>query len=256
MTPLYPLFLKLEGKRAVVVGGGPVGAHKAAELARAGALVTVIARVPGDAVRALASGCVAVLMERAFVAGDTAGAGVVIAATGDPAVDDAVAADARAHGALVNVVDRTDASEFYTGAVVRRGPVTVAVGTSGASPALARKVRERLEQVLPPTLGVLAEALGAARPQLLARFPSIAERARVLDSFVERAWFRFVAGPCGDTPHPGPSVGALRERIDAAIADELLGAGARASGTGPPAPPAAAEGHAEPDGANGAGSPA
>jgi siroheme synthase-like protein len=205
---MYPLFLKLEGRRVLVVGAGAVGAHKARELAAAGAHVVVVA----THVRAELPAGVEV-HARAFAAGDAKGAAVVIAATGDVVVDDAVAADARAHGALVNVVDRPAACDFYCGAVVTRGPVTVLVGTSGASPVLARKVRDRIEQMLPEALGVLADALGAARPRLLARFPVFAERARVLDSFVDRAWFRFVAGP---------KEADLRARIDASIEDELL----------------------------------
>src|SRR5689334_15714727 len=132
MMPLHPVFLKLEGKRVVVVGGGAVGLHKAQELATTGAALVVIsksfsAEVPAGAQR----------IEREFIAGDTAGAFLVFAATGDASVDDAVAVDARAHGALVNAVDRAEISDFYSGAVVRRGPLTVVVGTSGASPALA-----------------------------------------------------------------------------------------------------------------------
>ncbi len=212
MKPLYPMFLKVAGKRAVVVGGGAVGRHKAAELADAGARVALISPElasggpPPAGVEHLA---------RAFAPGDTAGAFIVVAATGDRAVDDAVAADARAHGALVNVVDRAEQSDFYSGAMIRRGPLAVVVGTSGASPALARKVRQRLEQVLPPALGTLAEVLGAARPRLLERFPVFQERAQVLDAFVEQAWFRFVTAPL----LPG---GEVRSEIKRAVEEELL----------------------------------
>lgn len=220
VQPLLPMFLKVAGKRAVVVGAGPIGLHKAADLAAAGACVTVIALSFSDDV-ALGGQLASIeRVQRAFAPGDTKGAFVVFAATGVVDVDDAVSADARDHGALVNVVDRADASDFYSGAVVRRGPLTVVVGTSGASPALARKVRERIEQLLPPTLGVLAEVLGEARPKLLARFPNFGERARVLDTFVERAWFRFVTGPT--PPQSFASGDDVRSQIARAVEEELL----------------------------------
>jgi siroheme synthase-like protein len=178
---LYPLFLKLEGKRALVVGGGEIGLHKARELAASGARVVVVSEVFSGEVAGER-------VQRKFERGDARGAFIVIAATGVREVDDAVAADGREHGALVNVVDRSDVSDFYAGAVVRRGPLAVVVGTSGASPALARKVRQKIEEVLPASIATLAQRLGDARPRLLARFPDFHERARVLDQFVERAW--------------------------------------------------------------------
>jgi siroheme synthase-like protein len=222
--PLYPLFLKVEGMRAVVVGGGAVGCHKAVELAAAGARVVVISpRFAAEVPAALER------VERPFAAGDTRGARLVIAATGDRAVDDAVAAEARENGALVNVVDRSEVCDFYSGAVVRRGPLQILIGTSGASPALARKVRQRLEQLLPPSLGVLADVLGRARPRLLAALPSFSARAEALDRFVERAWDRFVRADDPTAPHDDD---ALRAAIEAALAREVLNAPGGDAGEG------------------------
>ena len=97
--------------------------------------------------------------------------------------------------------------------MVRRGPVVVAVGTSGASPTLARIVRNKIDELLPAGVGLLGEALGRARPRLLARWPRMDERTRAIESFVERAWWRFLEGP------QRADVG---RDIEAAVESELL----------------------------------
>jgi siroheme synthase-like protein len=111
---------------------------------------------------------------------------IVFACTGERDIDDAVSADAAETGALVNVVDRPEASAFYSAATVRRGPVVVAVGTAGASPTLARMVRDRVASALPPEVGALGDVLGRVRPRLLAKYPDMNMRARLLEGFVER----------------------------------------------------------------------
>jgi siroheme synthase-like protein len=208
VSALLPVFLKLAGRSTLVVGGGTVAACKAGELLDAGAHVVAVSLAFVDAFPAVTE-----RLHRAFQAGDARGATIVFACTGDPAVDDAVARDAEAHGALVNVVDRPEACGFYSGAIVRRGPLVVAVGTSGASPTLARYVRDRINEVLPAGVGVLGEVLGSARPRLLARYPAMPERTRILDTFVKRAWWRFFAGP---------TRADLARDIEVAVERELL----------------------------------
>jgi siroheme synthase-like protein len=189
VTPLYPLFLKLEGAPVVVVGGGRIALEKTRDLCAAGARVTVISPNIDDDLRVLAreSTSTVALVERAFVDADVDGARVVIAATDDTDVNKRVYTCAVAARALVNVVDVPDLCTFYTGGVVRRGPLTVVVGTSGASPSLARRVRLMLEEHLSPALAPLARVLGDVRPQLLARYPAFRARAALLDAFVARA---------------------------------------------------------------------
>lgn len=189
MTPLYPLFLKLEGERALVVGAGRLAAEKAKELLACGARVVFVAPEIDVGVRALAGEHAqdVTVHARAFVDDDVDGARIVIAATDDTETNTRVHAAAVRAGALVNVVDVPPLCTFYTGGVVRRGPLTVVVGTSGASPSLARRVRLLLEEQLSPALAPLARALGAARPALLARYPEFKTRAAVLDAFVAEA---------------------------------------------------------------------
>lgn len=188
MEALYPLFLKLQDAPCLVVGGGAVGARKAQDLVETGARVTLVSPAVADAWQELLAHVTH--RERVFQPGDASGMRLVFACTGLPDVDDAVAADARAAGALVNAADRIVSCDFFAGSVVRRGPVQVAISTGGESPALARKLRQRLAAVLPAAVGDLARALGDVRPRLLSRYPVVEQRALALDRFVERALTR------------------------------------------------------------------
>lgn len=210
LTPMYPVFLKLEAKRCVVVGGGPIGAQKARELAECGAELVVISPVLAaewDNVAALAVGSM-VHHAREFEVADVLGAFLVISATADPVVDEVVYNAARAAGAIVNVVDVPHRCDYYAGSVVRRGPVTVAIGTSGVSPSLAIAIRRRVEALLPDSTEALAAALNARRDALRARFPNYRDRATRLNRAVD-AMFTAAAAGCG--------VDDLAGRIDAAL---------------------------------------
>ena len=121
------------------------------------------------------------LVERALAPGDAAGAALVYGANGDAAEDARAAAIGRAAGALVNIVDNLEDSDFITPAIVDRDPVTVAIGTEGAAPVLARKIKAEVEAMLPATLGLLTRIGQAFRA-----------RVEALDSKARRAfWTRF-----------------------------------------------------------------
>lgn len=159
----YPVFLDLAAAPVLLVGGGPVALRKAEGLSAAGAAVTVIAPhvVPElDAV--------AVRIERrAYGPGDVDGHRLVITATNDPAVNAQVSADARAAGIWVNSADDPDNCSFILPAVARRGPVTVAVSTGGASPALASRLRRVIaETVLTPAVEHAADELVRQRAEI------------------------------------------------------------------------------------------
>lgn len=161
---LYPVGLVVAGKRCVVVGGGQVAARKVAGLTAAGAAVAVVAPSICDDIRAGS----AVLVERAYRTGDLDGAWLAIAATDDPAVNGQVHADGLAARVWVNAADDPAACSFTLPAVVRRGPVSVAVSTGGHSPALAGWLRDRIAEGLGPEIGALAELLSEARDELQA----------------------------------------------------------------------------------------
>lgn len=161
--PPYLLALRLEGEPALVVGGGRVAARKVAGLVTSGAVVTVVAPRTLTEVDTLA----ARVLRRRYRKGDVAGYRIVVTASGDPAVDGQVYADAEAAGILVNAADNRDACRFYVPAVLRRGPVSVAVSTGGTSPLLASWLKERIAEAFGNEIGALAEVLGEARQALL-----------------------------------------------------------------------------------------
>ena len=165
MVDYYPVSLRLHGLPCLVVGGGPVAARKARGLLAAGAVVTVIAAGIGDAMAQLAP---VTILRRRYAPGDAGAFRVVVAATGDPEVDGAVFADAEASGVWVNSADDPDHCSLILPSVHRDGPVTIAVSTSGRSPALATWLRARLAEAGGPALGALAEILAEVRDQMKA----------------------------------------------------------------------------------------
>jgi uroporphyrin-III C-methyltransferase/precorrin-2 dehydrogenase/sirohydrochlorin ferrochelatase len=174
----FPAFLRIEGRDALVVGGGSLAASKARLLADAGARVTVIAPDAGsDLLRLAAEGRVAHLA-RGFAASDVSGKAVVIGAAGDAALDEAVSGAALAAGVPVNVVDAPHLSSFTVPAIVRRDPFVIGVSTGGAAPALARRVREAVEQVLPDRLGRLATFASTFRAAVKAAIAESGARRR------------------------------------------------------------------------------
>ena len=143
--PVFPVFLNLSGRRCLVVGGGPVALRKTRDLAEAGARVTVVAESPLPEFAAMGSESAVSLTVRRFEPADAGGMFLVFAATDDETVNRAVSEAARERGALVNVADRPALCDFYSGAVVKRGTLRIAVSTCGNSPAAAARVREELE---------------------------------------------------------------------------------------------------------------
>jgi siroheme synthase-like protein len=146
---LYPIFLKLEGRRVLVVGAGAVAERKIESLQRAKALIRVVAPEATDAIRKWAEGAELEWLARPFEDADVRDAWLVIAATSDAATQRSVAAAAEARACFVIAVDDPVHASAYSGAVVRRPPFTIAVSSSGTAPALTRLVREVVEQVLP-----------------------------------------------------------------------------------------------------------
>ncbi len=156
---LFPAFLHLRGRPVLLVGGGPVAAGKLGTLREAGARVTVVAPLIGDAL--LQPGVQ--LLPRAFAPTDLDGKWFAVAAA-PPEVNREVARAAELRHVFVNAVDDTASASAYLGGVVRKGEVTLAISTDGRAPALAGLLREALEAVLPAELGEwtqLAETLRA-----------------------------------------------------------------------------------------------
>ncbi len=161
---LYPVSLVVAGRRCVVVGGGTVAARKVAALLDAGADVVVVAPEVCAEIRDMP----VQVEERPYTAGDLDRAWLAIAATDDPEVNRRVHADGHHARVWVNAADDPAACAFTLPAVLRRGPVSVAVSTGGHSPALAGWLRDQIAAQLGPEIGRLAELLSEARDELQA----------------------------------------------------------------------------------------
>lgn len=180
----YPLLLDLAGRPCAVVGGGAIAEGKVEPLVAAGARVTVIAPVLGPGLAAQHRAGRFAHVARAYQPGDLAGSFLVIAATGDPEVNHAVHAEATAAGALINVVDDVPYCQFILPSILRRGDLTVAVSTAGYAPALAVRVRERLERELGDEYGRFLELAAELRAPLARAVPDFQERKAI--------WYRLV----------------------------------------------------------------
>ena len=172
---VFPVFLKLAGRRVVVVGGGPVAASKLRGLLEAGASVTVVAPEMVDQI----SEAPVEIRRRPFVPEDLEGAWYVVAAA-PPEVNREVSRAAHARTIFVNAVDDLENASAYAGAVLRRAGVTIALSTDGEAPALAGLMREALEAVLPDDLEVWMTTARDARKRWLAERVPMAERRPLL----------------------------------------------------------------------------
>jgi len=172
---LLPLFLRVEGKSVVVVGGGAVASGKVQGLVLAGARVTVVAPVVRQEIRATRVS----VIERVFRPGDLDEAWLAVAA-GPREVNREVAAAAEERRVFVNAVDDPDNGNAYTGGVLRRGGVTIAVATEGRAPALAGLLREALESIVPEEIEVWVETAAALRREQRETGVAVGERRPLL----------------------------------------------------------------------------
>jgi uroporphyrin-III C-methyltransferase / precorrin-2 dehydrogenase / sirohydrochlorin ferrochelatase len=185
-----PAFFALDEKRAVVAGGSAAAAWKAELLSAAGARVDVYAATPTEEMRALAAspprGPVAIC-ERAWNAGDFAGAALAVADCAGDVEAAAFAAAARAAGVPVNVIDRPASCDFSFGAIVNRSPLVIGISTDGAAPVFGQAIRARIEALIPKGFARWAEAARAWRPRVRAQALPFRRRRNVWERFAERA---------------------------------------------------------------------
>ncbi len=162
----YPIFLNIRGKRCVVVGGGLVALRKVKALLEHEASVKVISPELCPELSQLAKSRAIQVLQRNYNGGDLQGALIAIAATDDGEINNKVAEEARAKGVLVNVVDDSEHSDFIVPSQLRRGDITIAVSTAGKSPALARKIRTKLEKDFGTEYASLALLVDEVRSEL------------------------------------------------------------------------------------------
>ena len=159
----FPIFADLDKARVLVVGGGEQATQKVRLLVKTGAHITVVASTISDELRELEMANAIWVVLRAFLVRDLEGQRLVYAATGNTVLDAAVSHAAKSRAIPVNVVDAPGLSTFITPAIVDRAPVTVAIGTEGAAPVLAREIKTLLDVLLPANFGVLAKRAGELR---------------------------------------------------------------------------------------------
>ena len=180
----FPIFLNLASAHVVIGGGGEIALAKLRLLLKTTAQITLCA--PSFLPEIMALRPRVMLVHRPLLRCDLQDVRLVYAATGDMAQDARIAALGHAAGALVNVVDNLEASDFITPAIVDRAPLVVAIGTEGAAPVLARKIKAQLEASLPASLGVLARIAKTFRAAVEA-LPQGAARRRFWAEFYEKS---------------------------------------------------------------------
>jgi len=205
MMKTFPLFLSLQDRRALVVGGGEQAARKVELLLSAGAQVSLIAEtVTGEIAQLIADGRIA-WAGRAFDEADLGGMSLAIVATEDDQLQARVSQAAQARCLPVNVVDTPALSSFIMPSIVDRSPITIAISTGGAAPALARKLKAEIERALPAAIGRVARFAEIFRDQV--RRTLVEPRAR------RRFWDRVLQGRVGELALAGDEIAARRELI-------------------------------------------
>jgi precorrin-2 dehydrogenase/sirohydrochlorin ferrochelatase len=185
----YMVNLSLQGRTALVVGGGEIARRKVLDLLASQSAVTVVAKRACEGLLALAAEGQIVVHQRAYQSGDIGDAFIVIAATNDTGVNTQVFADAAARNVLVNVVDVPKLCTFTVPATVRRGDLTIAIATDGRCPAFASILREELEQHYGPEYGELVGQFAETRREMIAAKcdgPSIRAKLAELYSIFSR----------------------------------------------------------------------
>lgn len=190
-----PIFMRLQGRRCVVVGGGEVAVRKINMLLRADAAVDVVAPVLHESLLALLADKKISHPALAFDPDQLTSACLVIAATGDEVVNIQVSAAAKLRGIPVNVVDAPDLCSFTMPAIVDRSPVVIAIGTGGGAPVLARLLRARLETLIPASYGRLALLAAKFRQRVKKHFATVQER-RIF-------WEQALSGPVAEMVFSG-----------------------------------------------------
>lgn len=177
----FPFFMDIEGRKGVIVGGGPVAARKAEKLLAFGPKLSVIAARFGEELRGIARSYPISLLEKDYEAGDLEGAAFVIAATDDGVLNGEIADWCRARNTPVNVVDDREKCTFFFPALVKEGPLTVGISTDGKCPAAAAYLRGRVERCLPEGIGAVIDLLGQLRPEVAEISGEQSVRARVME---------------------------------------------------------------------------
>ena len=165
----YPVHLDIKNRNCLVVGGGVVGTRKVNTLLECGAGVTVVSPNPTPQMTELASEGAITLTRRAYRSSDLDGAFLVIGATDDESLNQQISNDAARTHTLCNIADRPEVCNFILPSIIQRGDLVITISTSGKSPALAKKLRQKLETQFGKEYAEFLLLMGAIRKKLLSR---------------------------------------------------------------------------------------
>ncbi len=195
-APLLPVFLKMDGRRCLVVGAGYVGLAKILGLLECRADVRVVSPQAVPEVEELAAAGRITLASKEYAESDLDSAMVVIAATDQPSLNHRIYRQASARGLFVNVVDDPDYCDFYFGSIVRRGALQVAISTAGESPAFAQRLKEEIDAALPADTSSWLDRLGELRRQINQAVAPGPERVSLLRELARRETCDPATCPC------------------------------------------------------------
>jgi precorrin-2 dehydrogenase/sirohydrochlorin ferrochelatase len=188
--PKYPIFLEMRGRRAVIIGAGPVAVRKAQGLLAAGARLVVVAETADNMMTSLCQGKAELVRSR-YSKDFLGGASLVIAATNDHKLNRQIYRDCQSLEILCNVVDEPELCDFFVPAVVKRGDLQIAVGTEGDCPAYAGHVRRKLEQTFTKEHGDFLAELERLRQGIIKSVANPGERKTILGKLVDDKSFEY-----------------------------------------------------------------
>ena len=184
--PYYPIYLDIENRDVVIIGGGNVCARKAETMMKYGARVTIVSPEFTGEIEQWAADGKLVTRRKQYEESDLSGATIVIASTDNQVVNEKIAADCRRRRIPVNVVDVTPLCEFIVPAIIESGSIQIAVSTGGKSPALARTLKEDLQRLVGPEYAEVNDLLGTLRDGAKAVLPTDMDRKQFFDGILAR----------------------------------------------------------------------
>jgi siroheme synthase-like protein len=182
--PYYPIYLDIEDRPVLIIGGGEVCARKAETMLKYGGRVTVVSPAFTDEIEQWASNGQVALRRKLYDETDLDGAAIVIASTDDRCINARIARDCRRRKIPVNVVDVTHLCEFIVPAIIETGSIQIAISTGGKSPALARTLKEDLKRTIGPEYAEVNDVLGTLRPGAKKTLATDVDRKRFFDGII------------------------------------------------------------------------
>ncbi len=220
MPKYYPIMLDVRGRRAVVIGGDRIAAEKAIALQTSGAQVTVIHPEFCDELLVMEQRGMVTLRHKAYEPDDLGGAFVVVAATGDPQLIEAIWSETQEHGQLVNIVDVPSRCSYIVPSILRRGQLTIAVSTEGASPSLSKRIRQHLEGLFPSAYDTYMQLATIVRTHMRKSGRSYSERDDFFGDFFTSSILELLAE--GDEATALVQTAELLQRHKVDISAEIL----------------------------------